>query len=161
MGVRFPLFLVVLLVALPACGAQSAADFQPAQLRDFQRGEISIERQGGRDTFRVWLARTPAEQQQGLMWIRQLPRDAGMLFLLDPVRPMDMWMKNTYVSLDMIFIRGDGRIAKIAEHTVPLSEARVSSDRPVRAVLEVIAGTTRKMGIVPGDRVSHPIFSRH
>jgi uncharacterized membrane protein (UPF0127 family) len=60
----------------------------------------------------------------------------------------------------MIFIHGDGRIAKIAQNTVPLSEARVSSDRPVRAVLEVIAGTTRKLGIAAGDHVSHPIFTR-
>ena len=69
-------------------------------------------------------------------------------------------MKNTYISLDMIFIRGDGRILRIAENTVPLSEALVSSGGPVRAVLEVVAGTTKKLGIAAGDRVAHPIFGR-
>ena len=67
-------------------------------------------------------------------------------------------MKNTYIPLDMIFIRGDGRIAKIAENTVPLSEALISSGGPVRAVLEVIGSTAKKFGIAPGDRVAHAIF---
>ena len=69
-----------------------------------------------------------------------------------------MWMKNTYVSLDMIFIRADGRIARIAEHTEPLSTKIVSSGGPVRGVLEVVAGTARKLGIAAGDRVAHPMF---
>jgi uncharacterized membrane protein (UPF0127 family) len=156
MGVRVPLFLLVLLVALPACGAQSAADFQPAQLRDFRRGEIAIERQGGRDTFRVWLALTPAEQQQGLMWIRQLPRDAGMLFLLDPIRPMDMWMKNTYVSLDMLFFDADGRITRIHRRARTLSEDIISSGGTVGGVLEILAGEADRRGIREGDRILLP-----
>jgi uncharacterized membrane protein (UPF0127 family) len=69
-----------------------------------------------------------------------------------------MWMQNTYIPLDMIFIRGDGRILSIAENTEPLSTRVISSGGPVRAVLEVIAGTARKLGIRPGDRVSHSIF---
>jgi uncharacterized protein len=69
-----------------------------------------------------------------------------------------MWMKNTYISLDMIFIRADGRIARIAENTVPHSEATISSGVPVKAVLEVIAGTAKRLGIAPGDRVAHRIF---
>lgn len=156
MGVRFPVLLVALLVALPACGAQSAADFQPAQLRDFQRTEVSIERQGGRDTFSVWLALTPAEQQQGLMWIRQLPRDAGMLFLLDPVRPMDMWMKNTYVSLDMLFFDAGGRITRIHRRARTLSEDIISSGGTVGGVLEILAGEAERRGIREGDRIVLP-----
>lgn len=156
MGVRFPILLVALLVALPACGAQSAADFQPAQLRDFQRTEVSIERQGGRDTFSVWLALTPAEQQQGLMWIRQLPRDAGMLFLLDPVRPMDMWMKNTYVSLDMLFFDAGGRITRIHRRARTLSEDIISSGGTVGGVLEILAGEAERRGIREGDRIVLP-----
>src|SRR5262245_39356800 len=74
-------------------------------------------------------------------------------------QPTSFWMKNTYIPLDMIFIRGDGRILRIAENTEPLSEALVTSGGPVRAVLEVIGGTARKLGIAPGDRVAHPIFS--
>ncbi len=67
-------------------------------------------------------------------------------------------MKNTFISLDMIFIRSDGRIHRIATNTVPMSEALVPSNGPVRAVLEVIAGTARKLGIAAGDQVAHPIF---
>jgi uncharacterized membrane protein (UPF0127 family) len=128
-----------------------AAELQP----------LEISSKNGVHVFAVELALTPEEQARGLMFRRELPEGQGMLFDFGDDGLREFWMKNTYIPLDMIFIRGDGRIAKIAEHTVPLSEARVSSDRPVRAVLEVIAGTTRKMGIVPGDRVSHQIFSRH
>jgi uncharacterized membrane protein (UPF0127 family) len=69
-----------------------------------------------------------------------------------------MWMENTYVSLDMIFIRADGRIARIAQNTEPMSRKIVSSGGPVRAVLEVVAGTARKLGIAAGDKVAHPMF---
>ncbi len=72
-----------------------------------------------------------------------------------------MWMENTYVSLDMIFIRADGRIARIAENTEPLSRRIISSGGPVRAVLEVVAGTAKKLGLAPGDKVAHPMFSAH
>jgi len=70
-----------------------------------------------------------------------------------------MWMKNTYVSLDMIFIRDNGRIARIAENTDVLSERIIQSGSPVRAVLEVVAGTAKKYGIAPGDKVAYPIFN--
>jgi uncharacterized membrane protein (UPF0127 family) len=154
--------LILLLVlgcsALPACGAQpaAAASFQPAQLKDFPRDQLQIQRRNGRDTFQVWLARTPEQQQQGLMWIRQLPADYGMLFLLDAPRPMNMWMKNTYVSLDMLFTDANGRITHIVPRTTPLSEAIVSSNGEVSAVLELAAGEAAKRGITVGDRVIHP-----
>jgi uncharacterized protein len=144
--------------ALPACAAQPApaARFDPAQLKDFPRSQLSIQRSNGRDTFQVWLARTPAQQEQGLMWIRQLPADAGMLFLLETPRSMNMWMKNTYVSLDMLFTDSSGRITHIAHRTTPLSEAIVSSGGEVSAVLEIAAGEAQRRGIVVGDRVIHP-----
>jgi uncharacterized membrane protein (UPF0127 family) len=154
---RTSLVLCALLLAtLPACTARSADDFQPAQLREFARGEVSIERQGGRDTFRVWLARTPVEQQQGLMWIRQLPRDQGMLFLLDPQRPMDMWMKNTYVSLDMLFFNADGVVTRIQSRAEPLSEDIISSGGEVAGVLELLAGEAQRRGIRVNDRIQLP-----
>jgi uncharacterized membrane protein (UPF0127 family) len=81
-----------------------------------------------------------------------------MLFDFQREQDIAMWMRNTYVSLDMLFIRGDGRILRIAENTEPLSERIISSGGPVRGVLEVVAGTARKLGIQPGDRVAHPIF---
>jgi uncharacterized membrane protein (UPF0127 family) len=81
-----------------------------------------------------------------------------MLFDFGAEGPVAMWMRNTYVSLDMIFIRGDGRIARIAENTTPLSEETIPSGAAVKAVLEVVAGTAKRLGITAGDRVAHRIF---
>ena len=120
---------------------------------------LEIVSKTGVHTFAVEMAVTPEEQARGLMFRRELPEGQGMLFDFQREQPATFWMKNTYVSLDMIFIRADGRILRIAENTVPLSEALVPSGGPVRAVLEVVAGTARKLGIAPGDRVAHPIFS--
>jgi uncharacterized membrane protein (UPF0127 family) len=152
--------LALFIVALsPAC-AQSppASAFQPGQLRGFARDTLVIQRSAGRDQFTIWLAETPDQHQQGLMWVRQLPADHGMLFLLPQTRPMSMWMKNTFIPLDMIFIRSDGRILRIAENTEPHSEKIISSGGLAKGVLEVIGGTARKYGIQPGDRVAHPLF---
>ena len=82
-----------------------------------------------------------------------------MLFDFSPAEEVSMWMKNTYVSLDMIFIRPDGRILRIAENTEPLSTKIISSRGLAKGVLEVVAGTARKFGIQPGDRVAHPLFN--
>ena len=120
---------------------------------------LEIVSKTGVHTFAVEMAVTPEEQARGLMFRRELPEGQGMLFDFQREQPATFWMKNTYVSLDMIFIRADGRILRIAQNTVPLSEALVPSGGPVRAVLEVVAGTARKLGIAPGDRVAHPIFS--
>ena len=81
-----------------------------------------------------------------------------MLFDFSPEQQVQMWMRNTFISLDMIFIRADGRILRIAENTEPLSERIIDSGGPVRGVLEVVAGTAKKLGIAPGDRVAHPLF---
>lgn len=150
------LLFAAMLAVLPACSVWPAQPFQPAQLREFARGEVTIERRDGRDRFQVWLAVTPAEQQQGLMWIRQLPRDYGMLFLLDEPRPMDMWMRNTYVSLDMLFFDAGGRIITIRQRTEPLSDALISSGGTVAGVLEILAGEASRRGIRTGDRILLP-----
>ena len=110
--------------------------------------------------FGVELAVTPEEQARGLMFRRELPEMQGMLFDFHREQPTSFWMKNTYVSLDMIFIRADGRILSYRREHGAGSEALVPSGGPVRAVLEVIAGTCKKLGIAPGDRVKHPIFGR-
>jgi uncharacterized membrane protein (UPF0127 family) len=125
-----------------------------------QLQQLEILSKGGVHVFSVEMAVTPEQQAKGLMFRRQLPEGQGMLFDFQREQPASFWMKNTHISLDIIFIRGDGRIHRIAENTVPLSEALVHSGAPVRAVLEVVAGTTRKLGIAPGDRVAHPIFAR-
>ena len=131
----------------------------PAVPRAQELQPLEIASKNGVHIFGVELAVTPEEQAKGLMFRRELPEGQGMLFDFQREQPTSFWMKNTYISLDMIFIRADGRILRIAENTVPLSEALVSSGGPVRAVLEVVAGTTKKLGIAPGDRVAHPIFS--
>jgi uncharacterized protein len=119
---------------------------------------LEIVTRGGVHTFAVELATTDAERSRGLMYRRDVPEGTGMLFDFKQDLNITMWMKNTYVSLDMIFIRADGRIHRIAENTEPESEKIVAAGAPVRAVLEVVAGTARKLGIRPGDRVAHPIF---
>jgi uncharacterized membrane protein (UPF0127 family) len=142
--------LSFLTIPLPGAGRMVAAQ---------QLQELKITSKNGAHIFGVEMAVTPEEQAKGLMFRKELPEGQGMLFDFHQEQPTSFWMKNTYVSLDMIFIRGDGRILRIAENTVPLSEALVPSGGPVRAVLEVVAGTAKKLGIAPGDRVNHPIFS--
>lgn len=139
---------VVGLLVAGAAGRLAAAELQP----------LEIASKSGVHVFAVELASTPQEQATGLMFRRELPEGRGMLFDFHRDQPTSFWMKNTYIPLDMIFIRGDGRILRIAENTVPLSETLIPSGGPVRAVLEVIAGTAKRLGIAPGDRVGHPIF---
>jgi hypothetical protein len=131
-----------------------AADSVPRQLRDFPETALTITRQGGRDSFRVWVADTPERQQQGLMFVRTMPRDRGMVFPQRQPRVMSMWMKNTYIPLDMLFIGPDQTIIGIAENTVPQSLETVTSPGPITAVLELNAGEARRRDIRTGDRVS-------
>jgi uncharacterized membrane protein (UPF0127 family) len=120
---------------------------------------VEIVTKTGVHSFSVEVVDNDADRAQGLMHRRSLPEGTGMLFDFHREQDVSFWMQNTYIPLDMIFIRADGRIHRIAENTVPLSLEQVPSRGPVRGVLEVIAGTSRKLGIAPGDRVAHPIFS--
>jgi hypothetical protein len=129
----------------------------PAQAADPHSLEIASKT--GVHGFAVELADNDADRGRGLMFRKELAEGRGMLFDFQREQDVSMWMQNTYISLDMLFIRGDGRILRIAENTEPLSTRIISSGGPVRAVLEVIGGTARKLGIAPGDRVAHPIFS--
>lgn len=108
--------------------------------------------------FDVELALTLDQQAQGLMYRPGLDRDAGMLFVHRPARSANMWMRNTAIPLDMLFIAEDGRIVKIVERTVPYSLAMISSGRPVRGVLELNGGTAARLGLRPGDLVLHSAF---
>ena len=119
---------------------------------------LEIVSKSGVHVFRVELAVTDEQRARGLMFRRSLPEGQGMLFKFEPDQVIQMWMHNTYIPLDMIFIRGDGRILRIAENTKPESDNIISSGAAARGVLEVIAGTARKLGIAPGDRVAHPWF---
>jgi uncharacterized protein len=119
---------------------------------------LEIVSKTGVHVFAVELAVTDEQRTRGLMFRRALPEGQGMLFKFEPDQVIQMWMHNTYIPLDMIFIRSDGRILRIAENTKPESDNIISSGAPARGVLEVIAGTARKLGIAPGDRVAHPWF---
>ena len=103
--------------------------------------------------FTVEVAATAKEQNDGLMYRRSLAPDRGMIFPYDPPQSVAFWMKNTLIPLDMIFIRKDGTIARIAANTVPLSVDTVPSGEPVAAVLEIAGGRAAELGIKEGDRV--------
>ena len=124
-----------------------------------EKSVVEIVTKTGVHSFSVEVVDNDADRAKGLMHRRSLPEGTGMLFDFHREQDVSFWMQNTYIPLDMIFIRADGRIHRIAENTVPLSLEQVPSRGPVRGVLEVIAGTSRKLGIAPGDRVAHPIFS--
>lgn len=102
--------------------------------------------------------RNDAERARGLMFRRHLPANRGMLFDFARVDHVSMWMQNTYISLDMLFIRSDGVIARIAANTEPLSTTTIPSGEPVLSVLEINGGEAARRGVKAGDRVEHPLF---
>ena len=142
--------------------AAVAAIFVVAAAQAGGEAKIEIISKTGVHAFAVELANNDDERSRGLMFRKELPEGRGMLFDFQQDQPVEFWMHNTFISLDMIFITGDGRILRIAEKTEPFSDRLIPSGGPVRAVLEVIAGTARKDGLAPGDRVTGSIFgARH
>jgi len=119
-----------------------------------------VTKDGASKSFQVEVARNDADRAQGLMFRRSMPPDHGMLFDFSRVEPVSMWMQNTYLPLDMLFIRADGTIARIAANTEPLSTRTIASGEPVLAVLELNAGTASRLGIKVGDHVEHVLFKR-
>ncbi|WP_349367653.1 DUF192 domain-containing protein [Salinarimonas sp.] len=142
---------LVALCALVLVGlaTASAQELQP----------LAVVTDEGRHEFQVELAATPEERSRGLMFRRSMPAEQGMLFDFGRVQPVSMWMRNTYIPLDMLFISETGEIVRIAADTEPLSERTISSGQPVLSVLELNAGTARRLGIAAGDRVEHPLFA--
>jgi uncharacterized membrane protein (UPF0127 family) len=119
---------------------------------------LEIVTSSGTHRFSVEVMRTDDQRARGLMHRRFMPEDRGMLFDFKREEPVAMWMKNTYLSLDMVFIDKSGKVVNIAENTEPLSERIIPSAGPVLAVLELNAGTARRIGLKPGDRLRHPLF---
>jgi uncharacterized membrane protein (UPF0127 family) len=148
--------LVALLVAVVAvAGGWFAWRMVSAQAQPAGHPErISIDTSTGRHEFTVEWAITPAETQRGLMFREQMAPDHGMVFDFLEDAPRSFWMRNTVLSLDMIFIRADGTVARIARNTIPFTDTPVPSGEPVRYVFEVNAGTSDRIGLVPGDRVN-------
>ncbi len=120
--------------------------------------KIEILTGSDRRTFSIEIADNPEKQSLGLMFRPSMPADAGMLFIFDPPRPANFWMRNTMIPLDMIFIDDTGQVESIAERTDPYSERVSSSQGDVRAVLEINGGLSRQFGIDPGAQVIHSAF---
>ena len=114
---------------------------------------------GQEKPIEIEVAEAPKEKELGLMFRTQLADNQGMLFPYDSPREITMWMRNTYIPLDMVFIRADGVVHRIERRAEPLSERVISSQGPVSAVLEMAGGATEKLGLKPGDRVRHPYFT--
>lgn len=142
-----------LLGALAALMAAAPGLSRAQALETFKTGKLAIQSGGTRHTFTVELAMTDRQQMQGLMFRRTLAPEAGMLFDYKTPTRITMWMKNTFIPLDMIFIGADGKIVDIAERAVPQSEEIIPTRKPARAVLEVNGGTVQRLGIKVGDVV--------
>jgi uncharacterized protein len=143
--------------ATPPVPAQEPAG-RPLDLATFPRTSLEITHyESGHPArkypFQVWVADTEPRAEQGLMFVSDLPESMGMVFPLETPRVENMWMKNTYIELDMLFIGKDGRVSKIIERAAPMSLQTLSSDVPVAAVLELKGGAAAKLGLRTGDTV--------
>ena len=134
--------------------AEVAADAQQALQ------PLKITTQTGEHAFSVEVANTEPQRERGLMYRRYMPADRGMLFDFKTDQPVMMWMKNTYIPLDMVFIGRDGHVTALAANTEPLSERIISSNGPAFAVLELNAGVIASIGLAVGDRINNPLFAQ-
>jgi len=142
--------------AVSACSPQPAPKSSSASSLEsmFERDELVIvANDGSRHVFDVYLATSPEQQRRGLMFVRNLPESTGMLFVYDEAGMRSMWMKNTYISLDIVFARGDGTISSVIHDTQPLSLDSLSAIEPVQFVLELNAGIARRLHIGAGSQV--------
>ena len=146
---RVFLFVLALLVADTAVSAEDAMKVE----------QLGIVTDLGVTHFSAELAATEAERERGLMFRHILPQDQAMLFDFGKPKPAAMWMKNTYIPLDMLFVRQDGTIAHIAENAVPQSLTVLETAEPVRGVVELPAGTVKRLGVKEDDEVIAPIFN--
>lgn len=153
---RYALPGVAMLLLLAALHTFTLASGIPAELAVETLAVTNA--RGDVHAFRVHIADTPEARRRGLMFVTRMAPDEGMLFDFGTPGPVSMWMKNTPLSLDMLFIEADGRILSIAEKTPPLSTRTIPAGGNVLAVLEVLGGTAEKLGIRPGDRVDHRLF---
>jgi uncharacterized membrane protein (UPF0127 family) len=150
-ALRWLLGIVLAGTLATACVAQS---LRIESLTHFPRTTLDIVSHGHRNRFKVWIADTQARQEQGLMFVRDLPQDEGMLFPQSAPEVAHFWMKNTYIPLDMVFVGEDGRIEKIIANARPFSLDVLSSDEPVIAVLEINGGEAKRLGLAVGDKVT-------
>jgi len=158
MALPFRSFVALLSLAVMACapGPARSADNQVAAEAPPAAATVPLEIRTAKGIlhYKVEVATTPQEQARGLMYRTSLPDKGGMIFPMKPARFASFWMKNTYIPLDLIFIRPDGTISSIAASAVPEDITPLESSEPVIAVLEIIGGGALANGIAPGDKVS-------
>ena len=153
----------LLLVSCTLSSALAATEPGPSlePLSNFPQSTLTIVTPNGRQhLFNVWIADTDPHREQGLMMIKSLAPNTGMLFIFDQPERIQMWMKNTLIPLDMLFIDAEGRIDSIAENTQPMSLKILSAKKPVIAVLEIAGGLATKNGIKAGAIMKHPTFEK-
>lgn len=152
------LWATALLLAASAALAQGAA---PEPLSAFPQSLLAIRTGSGMVVnFKIWEADTPKRDEQGMMFIREMDEHTGMLFMFPDNRQVTMWMKNTYVSLDLLFLNAHGKIDYIAARATPRSEAIIGPPTPEYAVLELKGGACESFGIKIGDTVLHKNFKK-
>jgi uncharacterized membrane protein (UPF0127 family) len=150
--------LVWVLCSVPAVAGASSDAQQLDRL--FSRSTLQIATPDAKlHKIDVWIADNDARRARGLMFVEQLADDAGMLFIYPQPQPISMWMKNTHLPLDMLFVNADGRVHRVVENTKPMSLDTISSDGTVLAVIELKAGSAARLKIRPGAQVIHPAFS--
>lgn len=151
--------LMLLVCAVPfaaGCSPQSEPKTPKVQTLDefFEQDELQIVAiDGTRQVFTVYLATTFEQQRRGLMFVRQLPERTGMLFVYDDESLHSMWMKNTFIPLDIVFARRDGTVSSVIKNAEPLSLKSLAAIEPVTFVLELNAGVARRYDIGPGSRL--------
>jgi uncharacterized protein len=154
-----PVVMTGLLLGASAAWPQTAA---PEPLSAFPQSLLAIRSSTGNViNFKIWTADSPAREQQGLMFIQDMDEHAGMLFMFPENRPVTMWMKNTYISLDLLFMNAQGKIDYIAASATPRSEKIIGPPTPEYAVLELRGGASERLGIKVGDVVLHKNFKTH
>jgi uncharacterized protein len=151
-------FALIALLVLCTGSACALGKHAPAPFADLQQSDVQVITAGVRHHFKVWIADNEQSRERGLMFVRALPANRGMLFLFERPHFAAFWMKNTYLSLDIVFIDAQGIVVNIARNAEPLSLTPIPAAAPVIGVLELLAGTTEKMGLKAGDRVLHPAF---
>jgi uncharacterized membrane protein (UPF0127 family) len=145
-------------VLLVAVGLLAFAGVAHAELVTFTKSKLVITTTKGQFPFDIELALTPPQMAQGLMYRRTLAADAGMLFDYGDPQPIALWMKNTFIPLDMIFVAKDGKVVDLHERAVPMSLDTIESKVAAKAVIEVNAGTVARLGLQVGDTVHYSAF---
>ncbi|TCS64077.1 DUF192 domain-containing protein [Varunaivibrio sulfuroxidans] len=151
LGRRFAVFAALLIVGIFVAQARGAGQKTSVPVVAFPAKTISIASQNGAHAFFIEVASSPLQQQRGLMYRTYLPENRGMLFVFPHEKIVRMWMRNTRIPLDMLFIGKDNKIKRIQAMATPDSDALISSGVKVKTVLEIQGGLARKLGIAPGD----------